>query len=190
MGQSFAESTDEPGKVFEVGKFDGILGLAFPAAAKGGATPVFHNMVAQKAVPEPVFSFYINRVKVKDKSFCVGGCEAVADTGTTNLAGPKKEVDALHEILGADKDGDKYYIDCDTIADLPNIEFSLGGTTFTLTPQEYIQRNDDECRTSIMGRDRNTSKGPMWILGDVFLGKYYSIFDLGNKRVGFANSKK
>lgn len=38
-----------------------LQGLAFQEISIGGVTPPFQNMVEQGLVPEPVFSFWLNR---------------------------------------------------------------------------------------------------------------------------------
>ena len=43
------------------------------------------------------------------------------------------------------------------------------------------------CMSGFMGMDIQDG---MWILGDIFMGRYYTVFDFENKQVGFAEAKQ
>ncbi|KAI9909361.1 hypothetical protein PsorP6_014774 [Peronosclerospora sorghi] len=114
---------------------------------------------------------------------------AIMDSGTSLIAGPKDQVAKLAALVGAHKFIlGEYLISCSASA--PDISFVLNGTSFTLTKSEYTLKSGPICLFAFMGIDIPDPTGPLWILGDVFMRKYYTVFDWGTTsrkpRVGFA----
>lgn len=115
---------------------------------------------------------------------------AAIDTGSSLFAIPTTFADLLNKELGAKKNyAGQYVLECDTVPNLPPICLVFNGREFCLDSTDYILQVQNQCISGFMGLDIPEPAGPLWIVGDVFLRKFYSIYDLGNNRVGFAPSK-
>ncbi len=68
----------------------------------------------------------------------------------------------------------------------PGIAVGLGGQKYLLTAADYIIDNSGSCILGILGIDIPAPAGPLWILGDVWIRKWFTVFDYGQKRLGFA----
>ena len=77
--------------------------------------------------------------------------------------------------------------DCGTISNLPDVDIKIGGVSFPLKPENYIVKEEHSGKT-ICKSGFGPGDGDTWILGDVFIGPYYTEFDMGNNRVGFAKT--
>lgn len=75
------------------------------------------------------------------------------------------------------------------------ISFIINGKHFVLEGKDYILVNtlyyfDGLIKICYLGFAPQLPHMQLkWILGDVFLGKYYTEFDMDNNRIGFAISK-
>jgi hypothetical protein len=113
--------------------------------------------------------------------------KAIIDSGTSLLAGPPDQVSALASQAGAKSVlGKEYTIDCSKVSSLPDLKITLGGKDFTLSPNDYVLSVSGQCLFAFMGISVPPPRGPLWIMGDVFMRKYYCVFDYANKKMRMA----
>jgi len=115
---------------------------------------------------------------------------AAIDTGTSLIAIPSEIADAINLSIGAEKGFHGVYtVDCHKVPSLPDVSFTFGGRDYKLGAKDYILEAQGTCMSAFMGIDIPAPAGPIWIIGDAFLRSWYTVYDLGNNRVGFAKSK-
>ncbi|XP_037640287.1 pepsin A-like [Sebastes umbrosus] len=114
---------------------------------------------------------------------CSGSCEASVDSGTSFITGPSKDINNINGWLGtsANQYGEAV-VSCSNTDLLPDIMFNIDGYSFALPPSAYVIKSASGCRTGFAG-----VPGP-WILGEVFMRQFYTVFDVNNSRVGFAQA--
>uniref|UniRef100_A0A8D2J8T2 pepsin A n=1 Tax=Varanus komodoensis TaxID=61221 RepID=A0A8D2J8T2_VARKO len=137
---------------------------------------------------ESYWQITVDSITVNGQSVaCSGGCQAIVDTGTSMLAGPPNGIANLQYYIGASQASNgEYVINCNAINSLPNVVFTINGIGFPLPPSAYIIQGQSYCTTGFQGINIPTQSGELWILGDVFIRQYYSVFDRANNQVGLA----
>mmetsp|Transcript_33110 Transcript_33110/g.47005 ORF Transcript_33110/g.47005 Transcript_33110/m.47005 type:complete len:376 (+) Transcript_33110:427-1554(+) len=229
--QRFAEVADAAGLglAYSIGKFDGILGLAFSSISIDNTPTVFENAIKQNIVQQPIFSFYLGDNGPGELTF--GGYDpskfegdlkfvkldaatywqitldavtagddykaptdkpitAIVDSGTSLMTGPRAQITKLAKAVGAKPNiVGEYTIDCAMVDQLPDIVFTIDATDYTIPGKDAIIQSQNTCLFAFMGMDFPAG-GPQWILGDVFMRQYYTVFNYNDQTIGFAKAVK
>jgi hypothetical protein len=119
---------------------------------------------------------------------------AIADSGTSNMAAPPRDAKAIYAQISPKiqmlHPRGAYGIECSLVPGLKaDIAITMGGVTYTIPTKEFIvgpfPGMPGYCQTLI----NSPSDAPdVWIIGGSLLKYYYTVWDIGNRRLGFATT--
>ncbi|KAH8987990.1 acid protease [Lactarius hatsudake] len=132
-------------------------------------------------------ALYVNGKKV------AGVRDSIIDTGTTIILGDTETVKTIYKHIPGSKPAPAeigaglYTFPCSFNG---TIAVQFGGAKFVITQETFNQGAVSEGSTDCVGGiGAADDANQFWILGDVFLQNVYTEFDVGKKRIGFADLK-
>ena len=143
---------------------------------------VYHDVIEQKY-------WSINMTDIKVGTQHISGAsnyKGVIDSGTSLIVGSNTLVDPIIAAIGAVDET------CKDISSHPDVTISFNGIEYTLTAEDYIVQVDTFAgKGCVLGI--SSAQFPdgfnYLIVGDVFMRKYYTHFDMNTNRVGMALAK-
>ncbi|XP_017089808.3 lysosomal aspartic protease [Drosophila bipectinata] len=130
------------------------------------------------------WQFTMTSADIDGTNFC-NKCEAILDVGTSLMVVPQNALIKINKILGVlnpNEANGVFLVDCAKISNFPDIVFNIGRKDFPLKSSDYVLRYGNKCVssfTSLEGLD-------FIILGEPFMGAYYTVYDLGYNMLGLA----
>ncbi|KAJ2004015.1 aspartic proteinase precursor [Coemansia thaxteri] len=132
----------------------------------------------------------LEKVKFGSDEIELDNVGAAIDTGSSLLVVPTTLAELINKQIGAKKNfAGQYVVDCSLVPSLPPFSLQFGGNEYLLAADDYVLNVQGQCISGFMGMDIPAPLGPIWIIGDVFLRKFYTVYDLGKNRVGFAKAR-
>lgn len=140
--------------------------------------PLVHNM--------GFWSMEIDSIIIGDIVFKIPEHKILAtvDTGTSVTVFPSSLMEIVYVALGLQDQG-LYYTG--VVDSLPGIGFQIGDEVLYVPPKVYMICLEEECTPGFMlGKDSVLTSENSVLLGLTFLRAFYTHFDYGNSRMGFA----
>ncbi|THH06796.1 hypothetical protein EW145_g3844 [Phellinidium pouzarii] len=132
----------------------------------------------------------LEKVAFGDDELELENTGAAIDTGTSLIALPTDVAEMINAQIGATKSWNgQYTVDCSKVPELPDFTLWFNGNAYPLKGSDYILEVQGTCISAFTGLDINLPGGALWIIGDVFLRRYYTVYDHGRDAVGFALAK-
>ncbi|CAB05013.2 Peptidase A1 domain-containing protein [Caenorhabditis elegans] len=138
------------------------------------------------------WQFKVDGFQVGTYNRTVNRDQAIMDTGSSWFGLPYSVIAGIATQTNATWDlyASVYTVPCSTMNSLPDLVFTIGAEKFPISAPEYVEDvglDDGTCALAMYGIDAS-GFGPSVTLGNIFIRRYCSVFDVGNARIGFADA--